>query len=71
MGEWDMPLLQRLQRYRKNTPLVANTTQIDERDLIAGLVDAYVLKSSDLTPLKDVIRALFRRPNKSIYFSIS
>jgi DNA-binding response OmpR family regulator len=68
MGEWDMSLLQRLQKYRKDTALVANTTQFDECDQIAGQVDAYVIKSSDLTSLKDVIRVLLRMPNKSVCF---
>jgi DNA-binding response OmpR family regulator len=71
MGEWDLNLLQRLQKYRKSTPIVANTTRIDNGDRLAGLVDAYVLKSSDLTSLKDVIRVLLRRPQKHLYFSIS
>lgn len=67
MALWDMHLLQRLQNYREGTAIVANTTRFDDRDLIAGLVDAYVLKSSNLTPLKGVIRVLLLRPGQHAY----
>lgn len=54
-------LLECLQRYRRNTPIIVNTTRVDYRDLVAGLVDAYVVKSSNLHSLKMAIRELLRQ----------
>jgi DNA-binding response OmpR family regulator len=56
-----LDLIHRLQKYRQGTPLIANTARIDSRDLVRGLVDAYVVKSSDLTSLNSVIRVLLLR----------
>ena len=53
-----LDLIEYLQKYRINVPIIANTTQTDHPDLVAGLVDAYIVKSSDLSLLKTKIREL-------------
>ena len=57
-GLGELSLLRRLQKYRSHTSIIANTTQTDHPDLVAGLVDAYIVKSSDLSLLKTKIREL-------------
>ena len=53
-------ILRYLQKYRGGIPVIANTARVDFHGLVAGLVDAHVIKSSDLNPLKMHIRKLLR-----------
>ena len=53
-------LLRRLQNYRRSISIIANTARADCHGLVAGLVDACVVKSSDLSPLKTKIWNLLK-----------
>ena len=60
-GLGELSLLRRLQKYRSHTSIIANTTRADANGRIASLVDAYLIKSSNLNLLRMEIRKLLQR----------
>ena len=66
-GESGLQLLQKIVRERKDLPVILCTAfNCYKDDFSSWLADAYVVKSSDLTELKDEIRKVLTKRGKAI-----